>query len=76
MFYATQNLFEKTAASFSPLLLSLLLLLGDSAMNPTGIRLVGPLAGAFAFLGFWMFRNYRLPSTVTRETVRAAGLPL
>jgi Na+/melibiose symporter-like transporter len=76
MFYATQNLFEKMAASFSPMLLSLMLLLGDSADDPLGIRLVGPVAGFIAFFGFWLFRGYRLPSTVTRETVQAAGLPV
>ena len=76
MFYATQDLVEKIASSFSPFLLALLLTLGDTADNPLGIRLVGPVAGAIAFVGFWLFRGYRLPSTVTRESVRAAGLDL
>ena len=76
MFYATQNLVEKIASSFSPFLLALVLTLGDTADNPLGIRLVGPVAGAIAFVGFWLFRGYRLPSTVTRESVRAAGLDL
>lgn len=74
MFYATQNLFEKIGSSLSPLLLALILLLGDTAGNPLGIRLVGPVAGGLAFLGFWLFRGYRLPSTVTRQSVRDAGL--
>ena len=74
MFYAAQNLFEKIAGSFSPLMLALILSLGDTLEDPLGIRLVGPVAGAITFLGFWLFRGYRLPSTVTRETVRAAGL--
>ena len=39
-----------------------------------GHRLVGPVAGVIAFWGFWTFRGYRLPSTVTRDTVREAGL--
>ena len=74
MFYATQNLFEKIGSSFSPLLLALVLLLGETTENPWGLRVVGPVAGIIAFFGFWLFRGYRLPSTVTRETVRAAGL--
>ena len=74
MFYATQNLFEKIGSSLSPLLLSLILLLGDTAGNPLGIRLVGPVAGGLAFLGFWLFRGYRLPSTVTRQSVGEAGI--
>ena len=74
MFYATQNLFEKIGSSFSPLVLAIVLKLGDTAANPLGLRMVGPVAGAVAFLGYWLFRGYRLPSTVTPETVREAGL--
>ena len=76
MFYATQNLFEKVGSSVSPLLLSLIFLLGDTGSDPLGIRLAGPVAGALAFGSFWLFRGYRLPSTVTRESVREAGLPI
>lgn len=76
MFYSTQNLFEKIASSLSPLLLALVLLLGETEEHPLGIRLVGPVAGVIAFFGFWLFCGYRLPSTVTRETVKAAGLEL
>ena len=74
MFYATQNLFEKIGNSFAPLLGALVLLLGETTEAPWGIRLVGPVAGVAAFFGFWLFRGYRLPSIVTRETVKAAGL--
>jgi hypothetical protein len=73
-FSTTQELFEKIGSSVSPLLLSLVLLLGDTREDPLGLRLVGPVAGAITFLGFWLFRGYRLPSTVNCETVRAAGL--
>ena len=76
MFYATQELFEKVGSSLSPLLLSLVLLLGDTREDPLGLRLVGPVAGGITFLGFWLFRGYRLPSTVTQESVRSAGLEL
>jgi GPH family glycoside/pentoside/hexuronide:cation symporter len=76
IFYTTQELFEKIGASVSPLLLSLVLLLGDTREDPLGLRLVGPVAGAITLLGFWLFQGYRLPSTVNRETVKAAGLEL
>ena len=76
MFYATQNLFEKIGSSFSPLLLALILLLGETTEDPLGIRVVGPVAGVIAFFGFWLFRGYRLPSTITRETVMSAGLEI
>ena len=76
VFYATQNLFEKIGSSLSPLVLGAVFLLGRTAEDPLGIRMVGPVAGLLAFLGFWLFRGYRLPNTVTAETVRAAGLDL
>ena len=76
MFYATQNLFEKMGSSLAPLLLGLILLLGDTVSNPMGIRLVGPVAGVIAFFGYWTFRGYRLPGTITRESVREAGVEL
>ena len=74
IFYSTQNFFEKVALSFSPLILSLVLLLGDSAANPLGIRLAGPLAGLLALSGFVVWQRYKLPDTVSREAVSAAGL--
>ncbi len=74
MFFTTQNLFEKVGSSFSALLLALILLLGETADDPLGIRLLGPVAGAIAFIGYWVFKGYRLPSTVTPESVREAGL--
>ena len=57
MFYATQNLFEKIGSSFSPLVLALVLLLGETTEDPLGIRLVGPVAGVVAFFGFWLFEG-------------------
>ena len=74
MFYATQNLFEKLGSSFSTLLLSLVLLMGETTDNPLGIRMVGPISGAAAFVGYWFFRGYQLPDAITAETVGAAGL--
>ena len=60
MFYGTQNLLEKFATAASPLLFALILLAGDSAEHPLGIRLVGPVAGALVLLGYLAFRAYRL----------------
>ena len=74
MYYAAQNLFEKIGSSFAPLLMGMVLLLGKTAADPLGIRLIGPVAGMLALLGYWMSRGYRLPDTVTRETVAEAGL--
>ena len=76
MFYARQNLFGKIGSFFAPLLLALVLLLGETTDDPLGIRMVGPVAGVIAFMGYWLFRGYRLPSTVTPETLNAAGLEL
>ena len=74
MFFTTQNLFEKFGSSFSTLALALILLLGETADDPLGIRLLGPVAGAIALVGYFVFKGYRLPSTVTPESVRQAGL--
>ena len=74
LFYSTQNFFEKVTYALPPLLLSLILLLGDSADNPLGIRLAPPMAGALVMLGFVLWPRYRLPDSVTPESVAAAGL--
>ena len=76
MFYATQNFFEKVTFALPPALLSLILLLGDTADDPLGIRLAPVMAGALAVLGIALWHRYRLPDTVNRETVAAAGLPV
>ena len=74
MFYSTQNFFEKLTYALPPLLLSLVLQLGDSPENPLGIRLAPVMAGALVLLGFTLWPRYRLPDTVNRQTVTAAGL--
>lgn len=74
MFYATQNFFEKVTFALPPALLALVLLLGDTTENPLGIRLAPVLAGVLALLGVALWHRYRLPDTVNRETVEAAGL--
>ena len=74
MFYSTQNFFEKLTYALPPLLLSLVLQLGDSPENPLGIRLAPLLAGALVLLGLVLWPRYRLPDTVNHETVAAADL--
>ena len=74
MFYATQNFFEKLTYALPPLLLSLILQLGDSAENPLGIRLAPLMAGGLVLLGLALWPRYRLPDTINRETVTQAGL--
>ncbi len=76
VYYGTQATMEKIAFSFFPLILAALLLLGSTADNPLGVRLVGPVAGLTAFIGFLTFRGYRLPDAVTKESLRQAGFRL
>lgn len=66
-YYGAQNFVEKTATSFAPLFLVLLLLLGDTSDNALGIRLVGPAAGAITLLGYLIFRRYDLPDKNKHE---------
>jgi GPH family glycoside/pentoside/hexuronide:cation symporter len=68
-FYGAQNFVEKTATSVAPLILVLLLLLGDTAADPLGIRLVGPVAGLIAAVGYFVFRRYELPDQVPGRVV-------
>ena len=54
--------------------MSNILLLGDTSENPLGIRMAPVAAGVLALLGIALWHRYRLPDTVNRETVAAAGL--
>ena len=74
MFYATQNFFEKITFALPPAILSLILLLGDTTEEPLGIRMAPVVAGVLALLGITLWHRYRLPDTVTQETVTEAGL--
>jgi GPH family glycoside/pentoside/hexuronide:cation symporter len=66
-FFGAQNFVEKTTGSLAPLILGLLLSLGNTAEDPLGIRLVGPVAGLLVLLGWWVFRHYNLPDEVPTE---------
>ena len=74
MFYATQNFFEKVTYALPPGILALILLMGDSAEDPLGIRLAPVVAGVLAISGITLWHRYRLPDTINRETVTEAGL--
>ena len=66
-YFGAQNFVEKAAGALSPLLLASLLTLGNTAADPWGIRLVGPLAGLLVLAGYTMFRSYRLPDEMGKE---------
>ena len=63
-FFGSMSFVERTATSVAPLVLTLLLLLGNSRGNSLGIRLVGPAAGVIVLAGYLVFRRYDLPDQV------------
>ena len=73
MFYGTQNLLEKSASAFAPLIFALVLLAGDSADDPLGIRLVGPVAGLLVLAGWFSFRRYALTDDAPGADADEAG---
>ncbi|HEU5431574.1 MAG TPA: 1-acyl-sn-glycerol-3-phosphate acyltransferase, partial [Thermomicrobiales bacterium] len=64
-YYGAQSFVEKMTSALTPLALTSLLLLGDSAAHPLGIRLVGPVAALFVLIGLFCFRSYDLEDEVT-----------
>ncbi|HEU0304305.1 MAG TPA: MFS transporter [Gaiellaceae bacterium] len=68
-YYGAQNFVEKTATAIVPLLLLCLLVFGDTADDPLGIHLVGPVAGAIVFGGYLVFRRYDLPDEVPGRAI-------
>ena len=52
IYYGSQATIEKWAGSLFAPILAGLLLFGETAANPLGIRLVGPVAGAASLLGY------------------------
>lgn len=63
-FFGGVALVEKTAASFAPLLLAMVLLLGNTPDDPLGVRLAGPVAGVIVLAGYLIFRKFDLPDEV------------
>ncbi|MDH4177186.1 MAG: MFS transporter [Thermoleophilia bacterium] len=74
-YFGAQNFVEKTTSAFTPLLLALLLSLGSTSQDQTGIRLVGPVAGVLVLVAWLSFRRYDLPDDVLAERGRQAGDP-
>jgi GPH family glycoside/pentoside/hexuronide:cation symporter len=72
MYFGTQNFVEKTSTAATPLILISLLTLGNSADDPLGIRLVGPVAGLFILAAYVVFRFYRLPDEIPAAADRVA----
>ncbi|HET9014039.1 MAG TPA: MFS transporter [Thermomicrobiaceae bacterium] len=58
MFYSAQAFMDKVTEAFAPLLLGLLLLLGDRPGDTLGIRLVGPAAGLVVLVGYLALRAF------------------
>jgi GPH family glycoside/pentoside/hexuronide:cation symporter len=72
-YYGTQNLIEGVVEALHAAILAGLLVVGGTASNPLGLRLVGVVAGASILLGYLAFRGYTLPDTVNAETVPGAA---
>jgi Na+/melibiose symporter-like transporter len=68
-FFGAQSFAEKAASALAPLALALLLLLGNSAADPLGVRLVGPAAGLIVLAGYVLFRGYALTDAAVRPVV-------
>ena len=65
MFFSTQAFMDKIVEAFAPLLLGLILLLGDRPDHLLGVRLVGPVAGLLALTGYVVLRSHE--RTVRRQ---------
>ena len=67
MYYGGFGFIEKSAWAASAFFVGLVLdLFGYSEGRDLGIRIVGPIAGAVALLGFFAFRGYSLPDEPKR----------
>jgi GPH family glycoside/pentoside/hexuronide:cation symporter len=73
-YYGAQNFVERTATAVALPAVLMLLLLGRTAEDPLGIRLVGPVAGLFVFVGYLTFRRYRLPDEVPGRVPLGEGV--
>jgi Na+/melibiose symporter-like transporter len=74
VYFGSQNFVEKIATSFAPLVVALILLLGNTADDPLGVRLVGPVAALLLLVGLWIFRGYDLDDDAPAEAPAPATL--
>ncbi len=63
-YYQLHSFVEHIATSLAPAILAGLLILGDTATNPLGVRLVGPVSGLLILVGYLVFRRYDLSDDV------------
>jgi glycoside/pentoside/hexuronide:cation symporter, GPH family len=63
-YFGAQGFAEKTTSALAPLVLALLLSLGNTAANPLGLRLAGPASALLILLAWMLFRAYSLPDDV------------
>ena len=61
-FYGGQTAVDKTVGPLAPLLLGLILLLGNTASDPLGVRLVAPAASLLVLVAYFIFRRFDLPA--------------
>jgi len=75
MYFSIWYFLMKVTGGLAPLVFGFLgHHLGVAPGDFLGIQMVGPIIGLAAFLGFWMFRKYRLPDTVCGKTLEELGL--
>ncbi len=66
-YFGAQGFVDKTTGALAPLLLSGLMLLGNSPDNSLGVRLVGPAAAFIVLIGWWWFRSYSLDDVTEHD---------
>lgn len=70
LYYAGFGFVEKTAWAISAFLVAAVLpVFGFTAEYPLGIRLVGPIVGVLALIGFIGFWRYRLPDKILGKSL-------
>jgi len=78
IYYGMQNTLQKFSFALSSIIFGTTLsIFGAAVENPLGIRLIGPIAGLAALLGFLVFiKWYQLPDTIKNTKVsRQMRLP-
>ncbi len=75
MYFGVLSTINKLALALSSLIFGLILgAFGNTAANPLGIRLIGPVAGVAVALGLLLFaRGYALPDQLTTAPVQATS---
>jgi GPH family glycoside/pentoside/hexuronide:cation symporter len=74
VFYGGFSFAIKSVGAIAPLVLGLVLLLGDDAADPLGVRLVGPVAALSVAVAWLLFRRFTLDEPATFATP-TEGMP-